>query len=89
MNQHAPDVKPEEELESMKELLSVSTSLDWIDRILQEDVADWNAIAYQYRNIQKDIDSIDYDDVVNIGALGLIASDLFRADEGETPLTEL
>jgi hypothetical protein len=80
----------EAEVASMKVALSIPTSLKWVDRVLDENVPSWNEVAFLYRNMDRyDIDNIDYDDVINIGTLALISSDLHRIDEGETPLTEL
>lgn len=87
MNQTG-EVDEEKEISDMQESLRIS--LAWINRVLDENVEDWNTVAFQYINMDKyDIDNIDYDDVLNLGALGLICSDLFRKDEGETPLTDL
>lgn len=87
MNQTG-EVDEEKEISDMQESLRIS--LAWINRVLDENVDDWNTVAFQYINMDKyDIDNIDYDDVLNLGALGLICSDLFRKDEGEPPLTEL
>lgn len=81
-------VDEEKEISAMQESLKIS--LAWINRVIDENVDDWNTVAFQYINMDKyDIDNIDYDDVLNLGALGLICSDLFRKDEGETPLTDL
>lgn len=87
MNQTG-EVDEEKEISDMQESLRIS--LAWINRVLDENVDDWNTVAFQYINMDKyDIDNIDYDDVLNLGALGLICSDLFRKDEGDIPLTEL
>ncbi len=87
MNQTG-EVDEEKEISDMKKALRIS--LAWISRVLDENVDDWNTVAFQYINMDKyDIDNIDYDDVLNLGALGFICSDLFRIDEGEIPLTEL